>query len=104
MKAVEQEAPFRLVLDFQGPPLPPVAKAPAAAPTPRATPVPEPRSVSMVVIDPGHGGEEVGARGPTGALEKDVTLAIARNLRAQIVSHLGLQVFLTRDQDAAVER
>jgi N-acetylmuramoyl-L-alanine amidase len=99
MKAVEQEAPWRLVLDFQGPPLP-VAKAPAAAPAPRPTPVPEAPSVSTVVIDPGHGGEEVGARGPGGTLEKDVTLAIARKLRAQIVSQLGLQVFLTRDQDA----
>ncbi len=97
--AVEQEAPFRLVLDFQGPPMP-VAKAPAAAPAPRPTPVPEPPSVSTVVIDPGHGGEEVGARGPGGTLEKDVTLAIARKLRAQIVGQLGLQVFLTRDQDA----
>src|SRR6266581_2598604 len=99
VKAVEQEAPFRLVLDFQGPPMP-VAKAPAAAPAPRPTPVPEAPSVSTVVIDPGHGGEEVGARGPGGTLEKDVTLAIARKLRAQIVGQLGLQVFLTRDQDA----
>ncbi len=99
MKAVEQEAPWRLVLDFQGPPLP-VAKAPTAAPAPRPTPVPEALSVSTVVIDPGHGGEEVGARGPGGTLEKDVTLAIARKLRAQIVSQLGLQVFLTRDGDA----
>jgi len=100
MKAVEQEAPYRLVLDFQGPPQPAVAKAPAVAPAPRPTPVPESPSVSTVVIDPGHGGEEVGARGPAGTLEKDVTLAIARKLRAQIVSQLGLQVFLTRDQDA----
>jgi hypothetical protein len=45
MKAVEQEAPWRLVLDFQGPPQPAVAKAPAVAPAPRPTPVPESPSV-----------------------------------------------------------
>jgi N-acetylmuramoyl-L-alanine amidase len=55
--------------------------------------------VHTVVIDPGHGGEEVGAKGPGGTLEKDVTLSIARKLRAQIVNTLGLQVFLTRDAD-----
>jgi N-acetylmuramoyl-L-alanine amidase len=55
--------------------------------------------VRTVVIDPGHGGSEVGARGPGGTLEKDVTLAIARRLRAALTNNLGLQVFLTRDKD-----
>ena len=101
MKAIEQEAPPRLVLEFQGPPLP-AGKSTAAAPAPRPTPVPEPPAVRTVVIDPGHGGEEVGAKGPSGTLEKDVTLAIARKLRAQVVNQLGLQVFLTRDRDEDV--
>jgi N-acetylmuramoyl-L-alanine amidase len=52
-----------------------------------------------VVIDPGHGGEETGAQGPAGTLEKDVTLQIARRLKALLVNHLGLQVFLTRERD-----
>ncbi len=96
LKAAEQESPVRLVLEFEGPPLP----APrAAAPAPRSTPSPEPTSVRTVVIDAGHGGQEVGAQGPGGTLEKDVTLALARKLRAQIVNNLGLQVFLTRDKD-----
>jgi N-acetylmuramoyl-L-alanine amidase len=98
MKAVEQEGPARLVLEFQGPPLT-VAKVPAAAPAPRPTPTPEARVVRTLVIDPGHGGEEVGAKGLQGSLEKDVTLSVARKLRAQIVNQLGLQVFLTRDRD-----
>jgi N-acetylmuramoyl-L-alanine amidase len=51
------------------------------------------------VIDPGHGGEEVGAQGPGGALEKDVTLALARRLRSTLVNRLGIQVFLTREGD-----
>jgi N-acetylmuramoyl-L-alanine amidase len=97
MKAVEQEAPARLVLEFQGPPQP-VAKGPVA-PALRPTPTPEARVVRTVVIDPGHGGEEVGAKGLAGSLEKDVTLSVARKLRALIVNQLGLQVFLTRDRD-----
>jgi N-acetylmuramoyl-L-alanine amidase len=52
-----------------------------------------------VVIDPGHGGDEVGAKGPKGNLEKDITLAIARRLKAALVNSLGHQVFLTRDGD-----
>jgi N-acetylmuramoyl-L-alanine amidase len=52
-----------------------------------------------VVIDPGHGGDEPGARGSGGALEKDITLQVARRLRTMIESRLGLRVFLTRDDD-----
>jgi N-acetylmuramoyl-L-alanine amidase len=55
--------------------------------------------VPTVVIDPGHGGEEVGAVGRGGTQEKDVTLAIARKLRAAIQNSLGYQVFLTRERD-----
>jgi len=57
----------------------------------------------VVVIDPGHGGAMVGAEGPGGTLEKDVTLAIARKLSASIVNGLGYRVFLTRDRDVDVE-
>ena len=52
-----------------------------------------------LVIDPGHGGEELGAQGPRGTLEKDVTLAVARRLRTLVESRLGLKVFLTREDD-----
>jgi N-acetylmuramoyl-L-alanine amidase len=109
LKATEQDSPSRLVLEFQAPPLP--ASRPSASPAMGAAPgiaaaVPprppapaEPPAVRTVVIDPGHGGEEVGAKGPGGMLEKDVTLAIARKLRLQIVNTLGYQVFLTRDND-----
>ena len=55
-----------------------------------------------MVIDPGHGGEEVGALGPGGAMEKDVTLGIARKLRGALVNGLGVQAFLTRDRDVEV--
>jgi N-acetylmuramoyl-L-alanine amidase len=54
-----------------------------------------------VVIDAGHGGSDMGARGPSGALEKDVALAIARNL-AQRLRARGLTVVMTRDADVRV--
>lgn len=52
-----------------------------------------------VVIDPGHGGEELGTQGARGTLEKDLTLSIARRLRTLIESRLGAKVFLTREDD-----
>jgi len=103
MKAVEQEQPPRLVLDFQAPPLgtPGGAATAEATPPPAARPAATP-TVGTVVIDPGHGGDETGAKGPAGNFEKDVTLNIARKLRAQLVG-LGMQVFLTRERDEAVD-
>ena len=52
-----------------------------------------------VVIDPGHGGSEVGAVGTTGLMEKDVVLDISKRLGQLLEEQLGLQVYLTRDQD-----
>ena len=55
-----------------------------------------------IVIDAGHGGDEQGARGPQGTLEKDVTLSVARRLKAAIETRLGARVVLTRDADQTV--
>ncbi len=55
--------------------------------------------IRTVVIDPGHGGDEHGARGARGALEKDVTLAVARRLKAALEARLGVRALLTRDDD-----
>lgn len=52
-----------------------------------------------VVIDPGHGGDEFGTRGAKGAVEKEITLSVARRLRTLIEARLGLKVFLTREDD-----
>ena len=52
-----------------------------------------------VVIDPGHGGDELGTQGAKGTLEKEITLSVARRLRTLIESRLGLKVFLTREDD-----
>ena len=104
LKATEQEAPVRLVLEFHGPPLTPGEKpaATAAPPRPPKPSAPEP-AVRTVVIDPGHGGENPGARGASGTLEKDIALSIARRLRAELVNVRGLQVFLTREKDVDVD-
>jgi N-acetylmuramoyl-L-alanine amidase len=55
-----------------------------------------------VVIDPGHGGMEVGAKGKFGNVEKDITLAIALKLKAMIEKSMAFQVVLTRDKDIDV--
>ena len=53
----------------------------------------------VIAIDPGHGGQDPGAIGLTGNREKDVTLAIARELARQINATAGMRAFLTRDTD-----
>jgi N-acetylmuramoyl-L-alanine amidase len=100
LKATEQDSPARLVLELSGPPLAPGERpaAGAAPPRPAVRPAEEP-SIRTVVIDPGHGGENPGARGAGGTLEKDVALSIARKLRAELVNARGLTVFLTREKD-----
>lgn len=59
------------------------------------------RAVSRVVLDPGHGGSDPGARGPTGIEEKDVTLSLARQI-APALAGVGIEVKLTRDDDRYV--
>ncbi|RLB00598.1 MAG: N-acetylmuramoyl-L-alanine amidase [Deltaproteobacteria bacterium] len=52
-----------------------------------------------VVVDPGHGGRDPGAIGPTGLKEKDVVLKIAKRVRDKIRRRLGWRVVLTREGD-----
>jgi N-acetylmuramoyl-L-alanine amidase len=53
----------------------------------------------IVAIDAGHGGQDPGAIGPSGKREKDVTLAIARELARQVNATPGLKAVLIRDSD-----
>ena len=55
--------------------------------------------LATIVIDAGHGGEDPGARGRGGSHEKDVTLIIAKRLKAMIEQEPGLRAVLTRDAD-----
>ena len=86
-----------------------VAGSPAQTPAeaPAATP---PQSQArrhgmrplIVAIDPGHGGQDPGAIGPTGKREKDVTLAVGRELARQINATPGLKAYMTRDNDVFI--
>ena len=102
----------RLVLDLY--PLVPVdplaaliasgGKLPSSAEPagPQAAPAPDkPRvaRLATIVIDPGHGGEDPGARGRRGSQEKEITLTIARRLKALVDAEPDMRALLTRDAD-----
>lgn len=53
----------------------------------------------VIAIDAGHGGQDSGARGPSGTLEKNITLQVARELARQVNATPGLKAYLTRDTD-----
>jgi N-acetylmuramoyl-L-alanine amidase len=85
---------------------PPTA-ASGAGPAPSPAPVASAPTMSksridrliIVALDPGHGGEDPGAMGPTGLREKDVVLAVALKLRDRINAVPGMRAMLTRDAD-----
>jgi N-acetylmuramoyl-L-alanine amidase len=97
----------RLVIDV-------VAQTTEGQPTPTPTPTPAPPEtpplvelapsggLRAIVIDAGHGGDETGAKGPNGALEKQITLNVARKLKAALEARLGVRVILTRDGDTTI--
>jgi N-acetylmuramoyl-L-alanine amidase len=58
--------------------------------------------IKTIVIDPGHGGVEPGAKGKFGALEKNITLAVSLKLKAIIERYLALRVILTREEDVDI--
>jgi N-acetylmuramoyl-L-alanine amidase len=67
------------------------------APAPRKAPKTD--RLVIVAVDAGHGGEDSGARGKRGTLEKDVTLAIARRLKSLIDQQSNMRAVLVRDGD-----
>ncbi len=99
-------------------PSPSIAAAPGVQAGPALTPGPRPPSAAqgapqtradlgrpgvdrliIVVIDPGHGGEDPGAIGPSGLREKDVVLQISRQLAERLNERPGMRAVLTRDAD-----
>jgi N-acetylmuramoyl-L-alanine amidase len=83
--------PFRIVTDVFR------ERAPGEAP-PTTVRSFDLRPVQRVVIDPGHGGKDPGARAKSGLREKDLVLRVARALRERLRGE-GFEVFLTRDDD-----
>jgi N-acetylmuramoyl-L-alanine amidase len=98
------EVPAAATSESKAPPVEP--RVPDGEPRP---PEPDPRasivatrSWQTIVIDPGHGGDDVGVRGVKGIEEKQLTLDIARRLRMMVENRLGLRVILTREDDRTV--
>jgi len=56
---------------------------------------------ATVIVDPGHGGEDEGAHGPAGSLEKDLVLEVARRL-SEALRARGIRVVMTRESDVFV--
>jgi len=78
---------------------PPIETRPPAARSEAQTrTLPAPRRIT-IAIDPGHGGEDPGAIGRRGTYEKNVTLAIARKLKAALDAEPNMRAMLTRDDD-----
>lgn len=97
--AYQLENPPRIVLDLRKAATPiPGAQPPSNVP---ARPQDAP-GIRTIVIDPGHGGKEVGAVGPGGLMEKDVTLQVSQKLAAALSARTGARVVLTRDDDSVV--
>jgi len=89
----------------------PAASPPESAPPPTASSAAAPSAalrskeqrrvdrLIIVALDPGHGGEDPGAIGPSGLREKDVVLAVALALRDKLNAVPGMRVMMTRDGD-----
>jgi N-acetylmuramoyl-L-alanine amidase len=60
-------------------------------------------TIKVVVIDPGHGGKDPGAVGPTGSYEKTANLKIALYLKGYLEKELGLTVIMTRTSDTYMD-
>ena len=111
--APDRRSRYRLVVELSEtsaavPASTPAAATPAAAVSaavpPRETPVtaahaPAESRDLMIAIDAGHGGQDPGATGRNGTHEKDVVLAIARELALQVNAEPGMRAALIRDGD-----
>lgn len=102
--------PYRLVVDitsvtrgdyFAAPRDPVLSDPPLAPPRSVATPTPPPETDQrpLVIIDPGHGGVDPGARSLSGVYEKHIALDYALELRSQLEATGRYRVAMTRDRD-----
>ncbi len=102
--------PPRLVIDVT----PPIAETPSSTldshevPHRSASPAAQPMTLrakeyTTIVIDPGHGGKDPGARGIRKTEEKDITLRVGLQLRELLNRQPGMRVLMTRDRDVFIE-
>lgn len=85
------DKPYRLVIDLH--------RADLAEKGKKARLNQKSKKDKIVVIDPGHGGEDSGAVGPRGTREKDIVLSLAKKLKKYIDQKKGFKAFLTREDD-----
>ena len=90
-RVLVMESPYRILIDAY--------RAPST--TPGEAHTPKPPAAPLVVLDPGHGGHDVGASSPTRVREKDVVLQIARGVQTRL-QRAGIDVLLTRSDDQSV--
>lgn len=90
-RVFDLSGPSRIIVDIDGKPegAPPPAQAPR-------------RGRPLVMLDPGHGGKDPGAIGPTGLMEKDVVLEIGRMVRDRLLADGGFDVRMTRGSDVFI--
>lgn len=97
--------PPRFVMDLAagkvgpGAVLTPASASIMTPPIPKEKPKPP---LPMIVIDPGHGGQDPGAIAVGGGYEKDITLAMAKEVRRQLLATGRYRVALTRDKDVFI--
>lgn len=92
--------PDRVVIDIFRPEKKSEPLLETLPPKPEEKPVPEPKVTGkrVVIIDPGHGGSDPGAIGPTGLKESEVTLKVALHLE-ELLKKAGIPTYLTRYKD-----
>jgi N-acetylmuramoyl-L-alanine amidase len=106
-RATEDSTGTRLIIEFGAPAMagPSLAALSAGRSTQDAASLLAPQTAGLhtIVIDAGHGGSDSGVRGADDLVEKNLTIAVAKRLKARIEERLGLRVVLTRDNDDDVD-
>ena len=106
-RAFSLEDPPRLIVDVKGENTPqPSSRKEAQVPAPRPGSAGAESlarqlglGVRKIVLDPGHGGKDKGATGYNHIYEKDITLALAKELQKILQTEIGCEVVLTRTRD-----
>jgi N-acetylmuramoyl-L-alanine amidase len=104
-RPVPNTAPAQQAFAAAPRPVPPSVQSvapPAAVAPPRTPPQRQQALRPTIVLDPGHGGVDPGAIGTSGTHEKDITLAMAREVRRQLEQTGRYRVHLTRDEDVFI--
>jgi N-acetylmuramoyl-L-alanine amidase len=92
VRTMTLQDPHRLVIDIYRP------RGAAEAVAPRTGG----QGLRLIVIDPGHGGHDSGATGPSGLAEKDVVLDVSRRVARMVEEGLGIKVAMTRSTDVFI--